>query len=152
MTSLWAAPLFVPAFFANSVVLLDACSSGHGSPCRQPFPVAATIRLSRGGSEGKQEAVPHQLADHVGTSGTERGFVLAEEGRERAQDLPDRALAVAGADQAALHRVDLPGPPHAALLPEHDGLRVGRARLPRRLLAYVDPGAQPRGQQGVVIH
>ena len=66
---------------------------------------------------------------------------------ERGQDLGHGQLAVAGADEGRLDRVDLPGAAQAALLAEHDLARVLGTRRTERLLHDVDARRQPGGEE-----
>ena len=62
---------------------------------------------------------------------------------EGVEDLADGELAVAGADQSGLDRVDAAGAAQAALLAQHDGLGVLRAGFAGGLLHDVDAQGEP---------
>src|SRR5437764_7657893 len=94
-----------------------------------------------------EEAVADELADGGGSVGAQGLEWLVEELGEGGENLVTGEVAVAGAYKSGLHGVDLPGPPHAALLPQHDDLRIRGPGRTDGLLPDVGPCAPRLGQK-----
>src|SRR5215207_2750557 len=71
-----------------------------------------------------QEALADELADRRQVRRAELCLVPLEQGRERAEQLPDAEVAVAGTEEGGLHGVRGPRAPEPALLAQHDRLGV----------------------------